>query len=125
MTFLKWVAIFLSASQILFSPIVLFFVLFGLSGSYPPPFYIIGIAYFISIIASLISIRFIKALILIPFCFVAIYMGNSLDQDFWDEHNKNLCKELRANKTCKESASGFSCDDFHGGGFSVAIGICN
>ncbi len=53
-------------------------------------------------------------------------IGFNLDSSFWEEHNENLCEELRAEPSCVEDACGFSCDNFRGQdiGFVTSGSVC-
>ena len=127
---IRWIFSLLLALVILASPFFLFYGLFGLAGSAPAYYYLLVIVGYLALIVSLIIIIWkpgtrnipMTLMILVPAGLV--FTGLYLDSRFWSQHNENLCAELRAEPSCKEDACGFSCDKFHGYGFTTGASIC-
>ncbi len=100
-------------------------ILFGLAGSTSKYFVMIGIGYVCLILFSLISIFKYKFFPAVIFGVLLIAIGFTLNNNFWEEHNDQLCKDLRADSTCVEDECGFDCSDFQGmGGFVTGGGVC-
>jgi hypothetical protein len=121
---MKAVNVIILVLLLLSLPILGVFIIFGLVGSTSHYFVIIALGYLIAIVASIWSL-FWKSVIYIPvFGVFLILLGFILDHRFWKQDNKELCLELRANSSCIEDATGFSCSDFHGNNFSTRQGTC-
>lgn len=106
------------------SPFAFIGILFGLSGSNSGPIYLMALGYIGVVVFSLIFL-FKQKYFYYMLVFVAlIFVGYSLDKNFWKSHNDKLCKELRANPTCVEDACGFECGNHNGSGFSTLGSIC-
>lgn len=102
-------------------------ILFGLAGSTSKYFLLIALGYFGIIISSIICIFRYKFFPAIIISIILIITGVTLNDTFWEEHNNQLCEELRANPTCVEDECGFDCSDFplgSGGGFFTGSEIC-
>lgn len=119
--FVKKTSKFISVVSILLSPFALIIILFGLSGSDSRSFLLIGLGYFGVILFSLISVRRYKFFIGIIISLILIIAGVILDHIFWAEENSNICKEVKADPSCVESACGFQCSDFKNSGTGATI----
>lgn len=127
---IRWASGSLLVLSALNLPLVFIATFFALAGSAPAYYYLlIGLGY----LALLLSLAFItrrpetKIIYMVLMILISvgiILTGLHLDERFWSRHNANLCSELRAEPSCKETACGFSCEDFHGAGFSTDAGIC-
>lgn len=100
-------------------------ILFGLAGSTSKYFALIAIGYMGLIISSIICIFRYKFFPVIIISLILIITGFTLNDTFWEEHNHQLCEDLRADPTCIEDECGFDCSDFQGaGGFFTGGSIC-
>lgn len=106
------------------SPFIFIGLLFGLSGSNPGPIYLIAFGYIGIIIFSFISLFKQKFFVIVIISIILVFIGYTIDKNFWKSTNENLCKELRANPTCVEDACGFDCTNYKGFGFSTLGSIC-
>jgi hypothetical protein len=101
-------------------------ILFGLAGSNQSHFILIALGYLGVIVFSLLSVLSQKFFPIIFVSILIVVTGLVLDQQFWSEHNSDLCAELRSDPSCVEDACGFSCENFRGGevGMVVPASIC-
>ncbi len=100
-------------------------ILFGLSGSTSKFFILIALGYIGIIISSIISIFRYKFFWLVILSLVLMIIGLLLNNSFWEEHNNQLCEDLRSDPTCIENEFGFDCSDFQGqGGFFTGKEVC-
>jgi hypothetical protein len=121
---MKAVNVIILVILLLSLPILGMYIIFGLVGSTSHYFVIIALGYVIAVVASIWGF-FWKSVRYAPiFGVFLILLGFVLDHRFWKQHNKKLCLELRANSSCIEDVTGFSCSDFDGNNFSTSKGIC-
>jgi len=101
-------------------------ILFGLAGSTANYFYLIGISYLTLIISLIISIFRYKFFLIVIISIILMGVGFTLDSNFWEKNNAELCEDLRAEPSCVESVCGFTCESFgeHGFGFTTSGSIC-
>ncbi len=99
-------------------------LVFGLAGSVPQFAQITGVGYFGLIIFSFVTkfkqYFFVGVIISV----LTISTGLYLDADFWKKENRRFCEDLRANPSCTEDETGFSCSDYHGGRLHTSKKIC-
>lgn len=124
---IKIISILLLAISLILSPFVGIAILFGLAGSTAKYYTLIGISYLTLIISLIISIFRYKFFPVVIISIMLMIIGINLDSNFWEEHNENLCEELRAEPSCVEDACGFSCDNFRGQdiGFVTSGSVCS
>ncbi len=127
---IRWASGFLLALGVLILPFALIATLFALAGSAPAHYYLLIVFGYLALLLSLAFIarrpdtRIVYVLLMITIPAGLIATGFHLDERFWSKHNADLCSELRAEPSCTETACGFSCEDFHGAGFSTGADIC-
>jgi hypothetical protein len=105
-------------------PIFGIYIIFGLAGSTAEYFIIIAVGYVIAIVASVLGFFWTSVRYATLIGVFLILLGVILDHRFWKQHNRELCLELRANPTCIEDDTGFSCSDLRGMNFSTSKRIC-
>lgn len=110
--------------SLLLLPFIYMGLLFGLAGSTSKYFLMITIGYIGVVIFSLISIFKYKFFPIVLVSVLLIVFGVTFNDSFWEEHNQNLCEELRLEPSCIEDECGFDCTNFHGGGFFTGLSVC-
>ena len=99
-------------------------IIFGLAGSNSTHYVLMGVGYFGLVVFSLTKIITGRYFPLVIVSLIVLISGIILDQQFWDDHNAELCAELRAEPSCRETACGFDCDNFNGFGFVTSYEVC-
>jgi len=99
-------------------------VILGLAGATAKYYVLFTIGYLALIPSSFVCIFKYKFYPVMLLAALLLSSGIVLDATFWAKHNADLCGELRAEPSCVEDECGFTCEDFHGGGFVTGASIC-
>lgn len=115
---------FIFIISILYFPVIVIFFLFWLSWSDPKNFFIMITWYIIVITVCILSFFKQKMFPFVIIWIIIFFIWLKLDKDFWAKENDKLCKDLRNNKTCIESACWFNCSDFDWAWFITSWIVC-
>lgn len=122
--FVRNASIVLLVICLLFLPIMLLGGIYGLAGSTSSHFVLIWIGYIGLIISSAVCLFKYKFFPAIIISIILIIIGVFLNDSFWNQHNDQLCSELRAEPSCTEDECGFTCSNFQGVGFVTGGSVC-
>ena len=86
--------------------------LFQVAGSYPLPGFLSALSVLSLPIINLVSYFKPKAQYFFIVSIMLMVLSATLHNQFWDNHNQDLCSELKANPTCTGDKSGWRCEDF-------------
>lgn len=110
---------------ILSIPIIGLMLVMGLSGGAGSGLGYSFLGYLGIFVFSCLTFWKLKFFKFIFFCYFLFGLGFYLDANFWEKHNRDLCNEIKADKYCHETETGFTCTEPSPlGNFGVAKGIC-
>ena len=121
---IKTVNTVIFALAVLSIPVLGLGIIFGLAGSTSEYYYLIAISY-IGVLVSGIKTYFNPKFFVGTIIFsILIFTGFYLDSIYWEKHNDELCKKIKAEPSCTESEYGFSCKNIDGISAHFSKSIC-